>query len=273
MLDLHVAPWNGGGLLDALPVVYGVEVYGPGVGIPAGDSSRRVASTVSDREREPTHGIISPDFVVPDSAPTGLSGFSGASLGHRPRRRALVLANPTGDLPHATLEGGSVAAALVQQGWDVEVKDAAADVASVLEHLAQVDLFWYAGHAHFAGEEGWDSGLALGQAMIRVGDILALPAAPHTVVLMACESARPLAYGGETLAVAQAFALAGTRTVIGPSRPVADGVARTISEALATRLARDISPGAVAQVFRDVYIHLAQHEADGDWAAFRVFLR
>jgi CHAT domain-containing protein len=185
------------------------------------------------------------------------------------RGTALVVADPGNDLPLARAEGSAVAAALAARGLSVRTlvgHEARSD--AVHAGLVGASWFHYAGHGVHAGLEGWESTLPLAErGVLTVGDVLVLGAAPARVVLSACETTRGL----EGLGIARAFAIAGAREVIGPTRAVADDLAaRIVPEVyavLAARPDRDLA-GALAEVVR----RERRAHPDADWSAFRALI-
>ena len=193
-IDVHAAPWRDAPLASRKPVSYAVDV-----GMRAVPSSRIAAA------------------------------IEGGA-------RAVVVADPTGDLPAAAAEGRAVRDALAAHGWSVnliEGRDAtAAAIAAALED--GVDLLHYAGHGRFDAEQEWRSVLPLaGHDGWGIGDILALPRPPVRVALLSCETARaPRRDTVAAMGIARAFAVAGVREVIAPTRKVDDRVSGALAGAL-----------------------------------------
>jgi hypothetical protein len=150
---------------------------------------------------------------------------------------ALLVANPTRDLPVAAAEADLVARSL--RGRQVARLDgAAATRDAVLANLPGASLLHYAGHAG-AGSTAAIY-LAAG-SKVDLGDLLALPRVPPFVVLSACEAAGTRAASGAAeasmLGLAQAFAAAGTRAVVAATRAVGDAEARAFMSAFYAALA------------------------------------
>lgn len=186
--------------------------------------------------------------------------------------QALVVADPARNLTGARAELDAIRALLrAGETAPIELSAEAATLAAVQQGLAEVGLFHFAGHGWFAGLGGWESalGLAAGQRL-TVGDILALPRAPRTVVLSGCETGRSDRSGlGATLGLAEAFVIAGTRAVIAATRPVADELASAMSVALYAggRDALAADPAAALQRAQNA---VRAARPDSDWASFRV---
>lgn len=150
-------------------------------------------------------------------------------------RRALVVADPRGDLPAAAHEAERVGAALRTDTWSVTLllgDDARAE--SVRDALTRVELLHYAGHGEHGGLEGWQGALQLADgARLGVGDVLALASVPRLVVLPACDTAPSgrTTQGGD-MNIARAFLLAGAQTVVAAQGPIDDALAARIAIAL-----------------------------------------
>jgi tetratricopeptide (TPR) repeat protein len=142
--------------------------------------------------------------------------------------QALIVSNPTGDLPAANQEADAVAGHL--SGWNLTRLDGpAATRAATLAALSKARLFHYAGHAEVSGSVGLASALVLrGDARIELGDLLAAPRVPEVVVLSACDAAATVAGRPSLMGLAQAFIAAGARVAIAPTRPIRDDQARTL---------------------------------------------
>lgn len=164
-------------------------------------------------------------------------------------RRALVVADPRGDLSAAAREGRDTAKILELSFGSVDLLHGRdADRVAVSKALPQSDHFHFAGHGEPSAEEAWEHALLLaGGERLTAADVLALPRAPRRAVLSACRSAsaRPLA-ALETIGLAQAFVVAGAEEVLAAAHAVED---QDQAEAMAA-----------------IYRHL---DLDGDWALAR----
>jgi tetratricopeptide (TPR) repeat protein len=196
------------------------------------------------------------------------------SAGDRPAgRRALVVANPSGNLPAAGREGRAVAADLrgQQPAWSAEVlQGQAATADAVRRALAGADLFHYAGHGVFSGSGGWESVLRLaGGSELTLGDLLALQRAPSWVVLSACEGGRSSADAPvEGLGLAYAFLLAGSRSVIAATQPVHDSTAQGLLSELYEGWSAAPDPAAL---LRERQLAWRRRHRSGGWQSFRLF--
>jgi tetratricopeptide (TPR) repeat protein len=183
--------------------------------------------------------------------------------------RALVVVDPTGNLPSARDEGRDVAVRFGAAERQVTVlAQQAATGAAIRRQLATAALLHFAGHAAHASGDALRSSLFLhGSDRLEVADILALSSAPRLVVLSACDSGRK---NDDTLGLAQAFVLAGTRAAVAPVRAVDDGAAQQIARAFYD--ADPCGPEGAGQALRRAQLALREADATADWAAYRVFV-
>jgi cellulose synthase operon protein C len=191
------------------------------------------------------------------------------------RARALLVGDPTEDLPAARAELDVVARRLSAWERDMPSVDQATP-AALLARLPQVSLFHYAGHGARAGVEGLGSHLRLaGDRQLLATDVLALGQAPGLVVLSACDTARTAGDRAEALGLAQAFVLAGARAVVAPTRPVDDAIALAIVTefygqfAGKTDPALTLDPGRALQAAQRA---VRRRSPSSDWASFRVLV-
>lgn len=203
----------------------------------------------------------------------GLDVATRAESPPRPGRRALVVANPRGDLPAADVEAGEVTAALHRQepAWSTAtLQGTAATADAVRRGLARVDLLHYAGHGIFSGFGGWESVLPLAEhSQLALGDVLALAEVPPWVVLSACETARSGSEApAEGLSLAHAFLLAGSRSVIATTRPVGDRAAEGLFTGMYRRWG---STPDLAVLLQQAQLAWRRRDRGGDWSSFRLF--
>ncbi|MDI3289267.1 CHAT domain-containing tetratricopeptide repeat protein [Polyangium sp. 15x6] len=190
---------------------------------------------------------------------------------------AVVVADPRRDLPAARREAEIVAGALEERGgfrvrrlWTRE-----ATLGAVREGLETPGamLFHYAGHGFFGGRDGWESGLPLAEGgFLSVRDVLSLPRVPAHVVLSGCDTARTATEArAEGLGLAQAFVVAGARSVIAATRPIDDRMAQRMMAALyGSPSAR--GPIDAAAALRDAALAVRGEDAASDWASLRVLV-
>jgi cellulose synthase operon protein C len=194
------------------------------------------------------------------------------------RPRALVVTDPTGDLPSARAEGADVMGAIATTYEARALVGREAKAPEVRAALGNdLALFHYAGHGVFRGPEGADSFLPLAQgSALTLGDILTLSRGPRSVVLSGCEAGRQTGAFEEAVAgIAQAFLVAGAETVVAPVHIVDDVEAASLTKALysETHVNEDGGPSrSVADA-----LHAAQAKAFRAgrpwWSGFRAFSR
>ncbi len=184
----------------------------------------------------------------------------------RKAHRALVVADPDGNLPGARDEARLVVRRLRQLDLDTFfLVGSEVERARILGRM-DVGLLHWAGHARQL--EGRSDALAASVlplaagAYLTAGDVLALPRVPDRVVLSGCETSPT---DTTHLGVAQAFVLAGASAVIATSRAVRDDEARAIGAALYASGQDDLGPALRSA-------QLALRAEPIDWAAFRTIV-
>ena len=188
-------------------------------------------------------------------------------------RHALLVANPRDDLPGALAEGRTVRKALEagSRPWITEeLHSTAASAETVRKRLAAADLLHYAGHGTFSGFGGWDSSLLLaGDTRLTLGDLLALERVPAWVVLSSCNTGRASTeIPVESLGLAHAFLLAGSRAVVASTRPAAD---RTTPAFFAELYRQWNGEPDLAVAFQRAQLAWRQRNPREDWPGFRLF--
>jgi tetratricopeptide (TPR) repeat protein len=176
------------------------------------------------------------------------------------RSTALLVADPTGDLPSARAEANELQALFAARG--VSVATLAGDDASasaVVGGLGRASLLHYAGHGVRGEASTWNSTLPLARGeALALADVLALPSVPREVVLAACDAGASddAAAGVPGLTLARAFVAAGAESVVAASGPVPDDLAARFS--LAYHRAR--ADHAPPEAFRIATIELAERD-------------
>ncbi|MBK8258258.1 MAG: CHAT domain-containing protein [Polyangiaceae bacterium] len=187
---------------------------------------------------------------------------------------ALVVGNPSTDLPSSESEAREIASLLRNSGFRViELQREAATYEAVISALRSVRLFHYAGHGERGTASGWDGRMALANgATLSIGDVLARHHVPEVVFLSGCETEGNAHAGtAQELGLAQAFVVAGSRAVIASPRLVNDSLAERIAKAVYT----DLVPGEaladnVAARLRNAALTERTANPGTDWATFRV---
>lgn len=203
----------------------------------------------------------------------GLDLPASTALAQRPGRRALLVANSRGDLP-GTLDETRRVGRILESGsepWTIEeLKNTEASAEAVRGRLATTDLLHYAGHGIFSGLGGWESSLLLaGDSQLILGDFLALDRVPAWVVLSACDTGRSSTETPvESLGLAHAFLLAGSRAVVASTRPAVD---RTVPAFFAELYRQwDLEPD-LAVALQRAQLSWRKQNPRADWLGFRLF--
>lgn len=187
------------------------------------------------------------------------------------RNTALLVSDPTEDLPGARASAESVANELQARGMKlIRLEGQAATHEAVRDALAspELALFHYAGHAMFEGPDGLEAAFRLAnRAHFSAADIMALTQVPDIVVLSGCETAR----SGDTkrgggLGLAQAFLLKGAKVAVASSRPIQDTLAERATQLLyENRVEQD-----PAKAFQTAIKALRAESPGEDWASLRI---
>jgi alpha-beta hydrolase superfamily lysophospholipase len=159
-------------------------------------------------------------------------------------QRALIVSNPTGDLPGAAREGECVRELLERRGIaSVVLREGEATRANVLAALdARPAIVHVAGHAFFDAGRPARSGVRLCDGVLTSEGLLGAAHVPRLVVLNACESARTRAgeagasgasatRGGQ-VGFAEALMRGGVQSVVGTWWPVLDSSAMEFAKVL-----------------------------------------
>lgn len=160
-----------------------------------------------------------------------------------PSMNVLLVVNPTGDLPGATVEGGRIEQLCVGKPRVILTKLVGAEAtrARLLEEFSsgKYDVLHYAGHASFDPGHPARSGLLCSDAPLTGADLAGLAKLPSLVFFNACESARIRSKLKKTryttrslreriersVGVAEAFLRGGIANYLGTYWPVGDAAA------------------------------------------------
>ncbi|MEA2559441.1 MAG: hypothetical protein QOH06_945 [Acidobacteriota bacterium] len=188
-------------------------------------------------------------------------------------RHALVVADPRDNLGGALDESRRVIEVLHSGSppWNTEeLKSTEASAEAVSERLASADLLHYAGHGSFSGFGGWDSSLLLAEeTRLTLGDVLALRRVPAWIVLSACDTGRSSTeVPVESLGLAHAFLLAGSRAVIASIRPAKD---REVSEFFPVFYREWDREPDLAVALQRAQLSWRKRNPRADWQGFRLF--
>lgn len=213
-------------------------------------------------------------------------------------KRALLVFDPHGTLPHTRRAAAKVIAGLGRADWQIagqaigvrRIGDYAGkpqekerlDGKRLRELLGQVGLFHFGGHGDFDPVGGWGHRLRLSDgAGLLLGDILMLPQAPQRVLLFGCNTGQSAEETSaiEGLGLAQAFLLRGSAWVIATERKVSDEMAAQITTEIysdqktAPAVLQDsLDPAANLRALRRKLAPTTQPAHRLDLAAFRVFV-
>ncbi len=238
-LDFQALPFDGDVLLHHVPIVYDLDL-----GARPGDPEQ----------------------------PTGALGRDGNASRSVPRS-ALIVADPTGDLPAARREAQTVRRLVDRHATTSTLTGREASAVAFRQALPAAELLHIAGHTAYAGHGGWQTYVPLAeQGRLNVEDVLILEHVPEWVVLSGCDTAR--AERGRVVAegigLAQAFLLAGSRAVIAAVRPVDDHLARELVESLYPAWLGGLP---LSQALQEAQLALRAARPDADWASFRLIER
>jgi CHAT domain-containing protein len=184
-------------------------------------------------------------------------------------KNALIIANPTEDLPESEIEGKKVAEQLNRAGYNVTLLQTA--TSEDLFTAKNVDILHFAGHASFVQEYPLASYLRLRDRPVTLNEISNLRNIEGAlVVLNACETAAT-SYSQKlgTQSFIQSFLDAKASTILGGLWPVADGVASQLMIEFYNRL---ISGDYVGEALHKARIVLKREGKElKDWGSHTIF--
>jgi tetratricopeptide (TPR) repeat protein len=175
--------------------------------------------------------------------------------------KMLILANPTGDLKSAYIEGTFIKNQFDKNRKEILIDFKSTDVDSlyVKRNLRDYDIVHFAGHCEYDANEPKNSGWVLSDKRFTVQDILTLGqtlALPTLVFSNACYSAKvddaaALGFCQEgTYNLASAFLFSGVRLYIGTIRRIEDPVSLTFAKNFYAQLVAGKSVGASLRLAR-----------------------
>ncbi len=186
-------------------------------------------------------------------------------------RRALVLGDPDGSLPHAALEAKAVARLHGTHAW----LQAAASEDLLRREAGKVDVLHVAAHGAFEGDQEVFSRIELSpggdqDGHLEVHEVFGLDLAEtDLVVLSACETALgEQTRGDESTGLTRAFLYAGSPAVITSLWPVADAASGTLMESFYRNLGHTTH---IAEALRRAQLEVmsqAEWRSPYFWAAF-----
>ena len=179
---------------------------------------------------------------------------------------ALVVGDPSGDLPNARREAQVIARALSRTGINVQLLvGEAATGASLRTALKRGPrIFYYAGHAQYSGRDGWESRLRLaGASFLSVGDVLSMKRPPQIVVLSACKGASAdNDHPGGGLGLGEAFVARGASLVVASPEAVRDDLGIALATSLDRRLGEGLSTARLERAVHGALVELYLVRAD-----------
>ncbi len=146
---------------------------------------------------------------------------------------ALFVINPTGDLPQSEREIAQISPAQRAQSGgrpSTVLTGSRATAEALHHHFKNASSFHFSGHTATEHTGVWQRVLQLTQGdRLSQGDILALNRVPEKIVLLGCETGRLEGINVPSLALGQTFIVAGSKSAIVATRPLADRTAALFS--------------------------------------------
>ncbi|MFI5682955.1 CHAT domain-containing protein [Streptomyces sp. NPDC051636] len=202
----------------------------------------------------PTGALHSlPWSVLPSCGGRPLTLAPSATLWHIARSRLSATGGPL--LPKdgtvTAIEGPRLAAAgrearaVAAIHGGTTLLGGAASVEAVREVLAKAGLVHFAAHGRLSAENPLFSDIALADGPLMIYDVERLPQVPHTLVLAACDSGRPVVHtGDELMGLGVAFLARGAAQLIASVLPIPDVATTPVMSAFHEQLAAGRSPAA-----------------------------
>lgn len=186
--------------------------------------------------------------------------------------RSLVVANSLGDLRETELEANQIIQITKPFNWENNLLTTSqTKFTRIKNQLQRSQHFHYAGHV-------FDNKTSTSQYLLPLADntyldsndIIILERAPKWVVLSACNSAKNNStVNTESLGLAQAFIMSGSKQVIASSRPVLDKHTRTLMTKFYQHWTES---GDFAESLRTAQLNLIRNQPEADWLAFRILI-
>lgn len=183
--------------------------------------------------------------------------YRSINLSHK----MLILANPTGDLKSAYLEGVYIKNqfAPYRNKVGIDFKSTNIDTLYLKKNLRDYDLVHFAGHCEYDNDNPQNTGWVLSDRVFNTQDIMTLAESlslPTLVFANACQSAKMGSnliendYQRMTYSLASAFLFSGVRLYIGTLRKIEDPVSLVFAREFYLHLLRDKSVGEALRLAR-----------------------
>lgn len=216
-----------------------------------------------------TRWSISRTFVLAANEEIAVRPFTAGN-----EKRALLIGNPTDDLPDTHNELDNLYTRLYEQGYQPNLLlSTTATRTELLKELrsGRYHLIHYAGHATVAGNG--ESALVLyNHELLTASEITAAIHGSPWVILNACASAHNDSAPRQTQStngLAQAFLAGGAAVVIATRWAIPDQAASVLSNALYDQLFRRV---AVGEALRTTRLQVKEkHPADPVWASYVLY--
>jgi len=175
--------------------------------------------------------------------------------------KMLILANPSGDLKSAYLEGLNIKDQFSHKTKKVQVDFKSTDIDKhyVKKNICDYDIVHFAGHFEFNKSEVKDNGWVLSDGILKVDEILKMGQScslPALVFSNACHSAQvnllliDSRYQQANYGMASAFLFAGVRHYIGSIHKIEDDASLVFAREFYTKLISGISVGESLRLSR-----------------------
>ena len=184
--------------------------------------------------------------------------------------RSLIVANSLGDLKETEKEAYTLAKLTKGYDWNTQTLTSNQVVYDSLKSkLEKAQHFHYAGHVNQARSNVFQHHFPLSNnAEMDGADILMLRQVPTWVVLSACNSAlNNNNISAQSIGLAHAFIIAGSKKVVATVRPVLDKQASHIMQKFYLQWMKSDD---FEQAFRKTQLNLLKTQPEHDWAAFRL---
>lgn len=196
-------------------------------------------------------------------------------------KRALIVGNPTGDLPGAAAEAQAVANLLQQHEVEVDLLIGPAQVSAndfVKRLVTQwYDLVHYAGHGYFESADPRGSGLLFADGQVLAEELERVLKSAAFVFLSACEAAKSgtqkstMGFRGTFIeGLATAVLLGGAIGCLAPMWEIDDGIAQDFAVEFYRHLFENDPPLPLGEVVRQARLSVRDQSPDF-WATWVLY--